>query len=206
MHRRLGLVAALITLGALAGCSDDDPVTGPSAPTSSASDESSASSAPSVPSGSTESSSAAEPEPTGPELTLDGASLRLPDTYGGVQETDFLLTAEDSETGTLVSLGAVPSLGGTSAEQLLASSAKNTLFASKPAEADPVTVGDEELFHLTGPYGGPFPGGGDAQFDLYGAALASGVNVTVYVASAQELGEEERAAIIDPILAGLDLG
>lgn len=159
----VSLVCSVVALGALAGCGDDAPEPGAassSAPASGSSTAAPASpstsapasaSAPGSASGSASGASSAGPAATGTELTLDGASIRLPaewDTSPPQVSADQVTVSADNLTW-FVALSKSPVLSG-DLDELAKSYRDNILHTQKQEILDDATFDGATWFHLAG--------------------------------------------------------
>ena len=180
--QRLGALAGLLGVLALAGCSDDDPVEPDPAPPAGSTDPSPSPTA-------TESAEPAVEPAAGPEMAGDNASVRAPEGYR-VSEFGFgILNADQGGTTlTFADLGAV---AVTTPRQLAGNGLEN--FRGRPAVSYDAELGGEAAYVAVGrDSSGPYV--------EYGA-IRGGNAVLVSFAFPARAPKHEQDALVASVLA-----
>lgn len=196
VRRRLGIVVTVVMTSALGACSSDDEPQGGGDPAPSSTSTPTESEPTTAPPSAEASADAA----TGPLLEMPEVSMRAPETFEMYESTAFSKTAAPKRGIGFIAVGAEPVIGdpGSLQEQAALTARNITSEFGPPEILDPVTIGDVEMFHLSGPY--EF----DTRLDQYGVAVGSS---TIYIRFAldQKMAAGERQALIDSCLATLEL-
>jgi hypothetical protein len=184
--QRLGALAGLLGVLALAGCSDDDPVEPDPAPSADGTD---ASSSPTDTATTTESAEPVVEPASGPEMAGDNAAMRAPEGYQ-VSEFGFgIFNAE--QRGTTLTLADLGQVAISTPRQLAGNGLEN--FRGRPEVSYDAELGGEPAYEAVGrDSSGPYV--------EYGS-IRGGNAVLVSFAFPAGASEDEQDALIASVLA-----
>ncbi len=189
MHKAVrGAVVAVLSLGLLAGCGDDDPPTpAPSGSTTSPTDSAS-------PSETTSPSDEPSVEPaSGQQETFGSFTMNFPKGWDVRALSDMAMAASGPD-GEHLGVSAVPTTTQLSTDKLARDAIEDAMFVGKPVRFDDVEVDGVLMYHVRGPLGA------DQTRDLVGAEYG-GYEMTLQLTT--QLPEAAQQELIESMLASV---